>query len=220
MLHLCNVLINFHTHHPTLAPDVLELESVYLGQTTAARSKTCSLGLHPWYLANFDPDAASKWLHTQAASADTMAIGEAGLDKVCKTPWEVQIQAFQLCVQVSEAQEKPLIIHCVRAYPEIIAFKKSWKPRQNWIFHGFDKNLPTAAMILRAGCFLSFGAALFKTNSHAAESLLATPEDRFLLETDNADLNIQTVYEKAAAIRGLALTDLIELMQRNFEKVC
>lgn len=162
---------------------------------------------------------AANWLAQQAVSTQTLAIGEAGLDKVCKTPWDLQIQAFQMCVQASEAFEKPLIIHCVRAYPEIIALKKAWKPRQKWIFHGFDKNLPTAAMLLRAGCSLSFGAALFHANSHAAESLLATPEDRFFLETDDADLNIQTVYEKAAAVRGVPFSNLVELMQRNFEKV-
>lgn len=207
------MLINIHTHFPTLQPGAFEIESVYFGQTQTPCSRHRSVGLHPWYLDGIDLEEADKWLQEQAASADTCAIGEAGLDKVSKTPWDQQVLAFQRCVAVSESTKKPLILHCVRAYSEIIVLKKEWKPRQAWIFHGFDKNLPTAAMLLRAGCFLSFGSALFKENSHAAESLLATPNGRFFLETDASTTTIEAVYEKAASIRRLSIRALEQLLE-------
>jgi TatD DNase family protein len=166
-------------------------------------------------LDGIDLEEAGKWLQEQADRPDICAIGEAGLDKACKTSWELQMLAFQQCVAVSESTKKPLILHCVRAYSEIIALKKKWKPSQTWIFHGFDKNLPTAAMALRAGCYLSFGSALFKENSHAAESLLATPDDRLFLETDTAAISIEAVYEKAASIRGLRISTLEQMLERQ-----
>ncbi len=209
------MLVNIHTHFPTLQPGSLEIESVYFGQIQAPRSKHRSVGLHPWYLEGIDLEEAAKWLQEQADRADTCAIGEAGLDKVCKTPWELQVLAFQSCAAVSESTKKPLILHCVRAYSEIIALKKEWKPSQAWIFHGFDRNLPTAAMALRAGCYLSFGSALFKENSHAAESLLATPDDRFFLETDTSKIEIESIYEKAASIRGLSIKALEQLLEQQ-----
>ena len=218
-IHLCIVFINLHTHHPTLSPGMLEIESVYFGQDKTPTAAQRSVGLHPWYLAGIDFEIAQNWLREQAALPNTLAIGEAGLDKVCGTPWDLQVLAFQRCVEVSETFEKPLIIHCVRAFSEIIALKKAWKPAQSWIFHGFDKNLPTAAMLLRAGCCLSFGAALFRGNSHAAESLRAAPVDRFFLETDDSGVTIEEVYVRAAFLLGVTIKELEGLVEGNWNSV-
>jgi TatD DNase family protein len=210
------VLINLHTHHPTLAPGSIEIESVYYGQAKAPTAAWRSVGLHPWFLNGQDWDLAANWLQEQALSSNCWAIGEAGLDKVSNTPMELQMIAFQRCMEVSESTEKPLIIHCVRAFSEIIALKKQWKPAQPWIFHGFDKNKPTADMLLRAGCYLSFGAALFRQKSQAAESLRATPPDRLFLETDDASISIEAVYEQAAAILGIGTGELEGIVMGNF----
>ncbi len=212
------MFINLHTHHPTLSPGKLEIESVYFGQKNAPKASMLSVGLHPWYLAGMNLDAADAWLKEQSALASVVAIGEAGLDKACKTPWDLQVLAFQRCVEISESAGKPLILHCVRAFSEIIALKKEWKPRQTWIFHGFNKNLPTAAMLLRARCYLSFGAALFRENSHAAESLRACPPDRFFLETDDAGMSIEVIYERAAFLRGVGIQELERMAEENFAR--
>jgi TatD DNase family protein len=211
--------INFHTHAPTLSPGLIELESVYFGQTKTPTSTMRSVGLHPWHLENIDFDAAKKWLQTQVNIPETYAIGESGLDKVCRTPWDMQLTAFKICVEQAESAKMPLIIHCVRAFSEIIALKKQWKPRQTWIFHGFDKNKSIAAMVLRAGCCLSFGAALFRKNSHAAESLQATPADQFLLETDDAGLSIDDIYIQVAKLRLLEIEDLETQVEKNFSRI-
>lgn len=213
------MLINFHTHHPTLSKGCLEIESVYFGQEKPYVSPLRSVGLHPWYLEGIDLDAAADWMRTQVALPATCAIGEAGLDKACKTPWDLQVRAFKHCVELSEAVDKPLILHCVRAYSETIALKREWKANQNWIFHGFDKNPATAAMLLRAGCLLSFGAVLLRERSHAAESLRIAPPDCFFLETDDARVGIEAVYERAAAIRGTEKANLEKLLEGNFKSL-
>ena len=101
----------------------------------------------------------------------------------------------------------------------MIAFKKEWKASQYWVFHGFDKNAATAAMLLRAGCYLSFGAALLREQSHAAEALRSAPEDRFFLETDDSNVEIAAVYERAAAIRAAEKASLEKLLEGNFRRV-
>lgn len=208
--------INIHTHSPTGLPDRLEIESVYFGQDKTPIAPLRSVGLHPWFLDPMVFEKAKIWLQEQSIMPSVQAIGEAGLDKVCQTPWDLQVRAFQSCVEISEAVKKPLIIHCVRAFNEIIALKKAWKPRQTWIFHGFDKNGSTADMLLRAGCCLSFGAALFREKSHAAECLQAIPADRFFLETDDADLSIEEVYARAAFLLGGTIKELELLVEGNF----
>lgn len=104
------------------------------------------------------------------------------------------------------AHQKPLIIHCVRAYEEVLAIKKEWGTQGDvipWIFHGFNKKPAVAQMLLRAGAYLSFGAALLVPGSPAAQSLAICPPGRYFLETDDRnDVSIAAVYAAAAAILG------------------
>lgn len=213
--HLCQVLINLHTHAPVAMPDVLALESIYAGQPRPPLSPWQSVGLHPWYLPQ-PWTSACEWLENEATQSHTLAIGEAGLDKVCNTPWETQVEAFRYCIALAERLDKPLIIHCVRAHAEVLQLKKELKPRQPWIFHGFDKNLATAEMLLRAGTYLSFGSALFREGNRAAEVLSLVPGDRFFLETDISEWKIQEVYERAAQLRNRTLTELEQQIETNF----
>ena len=79
------MFLNLHTHSPTLSPGVMEIESVRYGQPDAPTAAYRSVGLHPWFLGKNDLSAARQWLHEQAARPDTLAIGEAGLDKATST---------------------------------------------------------------------------------------------------------------------------------------
>ena len=204
----------------------MEVENVWYGQTTIPTAPLRSVGLHPWYLKNIDLDAAGVWLEAQLAIPGTIAVGEAGLDKVTDTPWDLQLAAFQVCITVAQAHGRPLLVHCVRAYSEVLACLKEARSYtahndRAWpvVFHGFDKHPNTAREICAAGHYLSFGAALLKHNSPAAEALRQTPENRFFLETDSSDLPIEAIYEQAAALRGLPVSDLKEVIKHNYKKV-
>ena len=126
--HLCRVLINIHTHLPLGAPDTLEVQSLHFGQVKNSVASAQSVGLHPWHVEALDWDESKRWLQALAENHNTVAIGEAGLDKVCNTPWEKQLQAFEYCISVSESLKLPLIIHCVRAFSDILHLKKRLKP--------------------------------------------------------------------------------------------
>lgn len=217
--HLCRVFINIHTHRPDFTNDVLNVENVYFGQTTIPASPRQSVGIHPWHIQPEEMEQARAWLHSMATRPETIALGEAGLDKAIERALEIQIPAFEICVETSEALQKPMIIHCVRAYGEIIALKKAWKPVQPWIFHGFDKHPQTAAMLLKEGCFLSFGVALLRPDSHAAASLRITPPDRFFLETDFAEIEIKDVYRQAVRLRETSPEALENQLECNWAEV-
>ncbi len=213
------MFLNLHTHSPTLSPGVLEIESVRYGQPDAPTAAFRSVGLHPWFLEKNDLGAARLWLNEQAIHPNTLAIGEAGLDKVTSTDWATQLAAFQCCAETAETSGKPLIIHCVRAFGEILELKKRWQPAHLWVFHGFDKNPQVSETLLAAGCYVSFGEALFRPNSHAAEALQHTPAERFFLETDVSDLSIEDVYERAASLRGTTLAALQAQVWENARRV-
>lgn len=201
-------LLNVHTHYPSGSHAADEIVNLRPGEYSGVLPRLYSAGLHPWFLSEASLESDLEWLHTHAPGA--VAIGEAGLDKLVKIPADLQMAAFKACIAVSEQTGKPLIIHCVKAYEAVMAVKKSLKPAQPWIIHGFDKHPQTAAELLRAGCYLSFGKALFNDRSHAARSLQTVPADRFFLETDDArDLAIESVYARAAQIRGVTQEEMM-----------
>lgn len=213
-------LFNLHTHHPRHRPDLLEIENLRPGQDESGMAGYFSAGLHPWFLSEASLESDLEWLEKQAGRPEVFAIGEAGLDKLTDTPWDLQMRAFQHVVEISEAVQKPLIIHCVRAFEAIAALKKQWKPTSPWIIHGFDKNPQTAAMLLKAGCYLSFGKALLRPNSHAAEALRQTPPERYFLETDDApELTIEVVYARAAEILGVSVAAVCAQVQSNASRL-
>jgi TatD DNase family protein len=215
-------LINLHTHHPTFQHDILEIENVYFGQEKKQGSRYQSVGLHPWYVEGIDGKEAGKWLLGEVEKPQTVAVGEAGLDKVIATPLAEQRQAFQVCIDVAKAQGLPLIVHCVRAYEEVL--KMTTTDMRSGaltavVLHGFNKNAATAQMLLRAGCFLSFGAALLHSGSPAVESLRQTPVERLFLETDVAsEVGIETVYEQAAMLKGMTVSALREQIFENYTR--
>lgn len=205
--------IDIHTHFPIYRPGTLAVENVYFGQSAAPSAAWRTVGLHPWYLDGVDVHAAEVWLRAEAALPRTVGLGECGLDKVCDTPWDVQTAAFQLCIRLALEFRLPLVIHCVRAYEEVISVLRAAMKTRIFppvvasdavpvIFHGFDKHPQTARMLLEAGCYLSFGAALLRSNSRSAEALQQTPAERYFLETDDKQVDIAAVYARAATLRG------------------
>lgn len=212
-------LINIHTHHPTAAVGVLEIQSVRFGEIPEPDASYYSVGLHPWYLEGISRENVLIWLREQAARPEVLAIGEAGLDKLTGAAWDVQIQAFEWCIEVSEEVGRPLVVHCVRAYEEVLAVKKRLKPKQTWMIHGFRKNLSVAKRLLDAGCVLSYGAALLQGQDALQEAFIYTPDNAFFLETDDQDVDIRAVYAAAAEIRQISVEKMEQMVWENFQRV-
>jgi TatD DNase family protein len=209
--------INMHTHHPLLSKheDAFELVDLYDHFETASAENYYSMGLHPWYLQDFENQLEILAYHS--GNANVLAIGECGLDKVCTTDWARQELAFQSQIELAHKLNKPLIIHCVRAYSEVLSMLQ--KVKVPVIFHGFNKKPALAMEIIQQGYYLSFGAALLKDNVTVHEAFTQIPPDRFFLETDDAGISITEVYDAAAHIRKTEEEVIILQLQQNFKKV-
>lgn len=208
--------IDIHTHHNV--GQGLFITNRYQAFEKASDGGLCSLGIHPWYIdADFDNQLAQ--LERYATLPNVVAIGECGFDKVTATPWHLQERAFRLQMQLANTLHKPLIIHSVRAYDEVLQLLKQEQVAVPVIFHGFNKNVQVAERILNNGYYLSFGAALLNDKSPAIAAIQASPEDKFFLETDDADISIGQIYEKAADIRKTDLDALILQLQKNVQAV-
>jgi TatD DNase family protein len=214
--------INLHTHQRQITPGVTPIINCGYGFETVPDTGWFSIGLHPWRLADWDVEVARVWLDQLVQHPRVIAIGEAGLDTVTDTPWTVQEQAFELCIQQAIQHRLPLILHCVKAYDEVLHYRKAAEQqhRQAWIIHGFDKHPNTATMLLRGGFLLSFGRAILQSDSHAAAALQQMPDRQFFLETDGAEqISIEAVYEAAAHLRGVSVDILQQQLVQTFERV-
>jgi len=176
-----------------------------------------SAGLHPWYLA--EPTLTPAFDALERLSPYLAAVGECGLDRCAATPYELQRRTFIRQIECAERWEKPLIVHCVRAFGDLLALRKALKPKQVWIVHGFTGKPGLAEQLVGAGCYLSFGKALLNPRASVRDSWRATPLDRVFLETDAAGISIATIHAEAATIRGLDLTALQRQLVANFDRV-
>ena len=178
-----------------------------------------SLGIHPWFIDRQNIDNAFRTLASFQHHPQLLAIGECGLDKCIDTPMPLQIEVFNRQIELAEHLGKPLIIHCVKAFNQLLQIKKARKIESDWIIHGFQAHPDMAAQLVKQGCYLSFGAALLNVRSHAKQALAETAADRIFLETDTAKLPIGAIYAAAAKILGCDIASLRQPILDNFKRV-
>ena len=154
-----------------------------------------STAVHPWRSA----EAATLWPMVQQLAADPRiaAIGEAGLDRLKGAPMPEQLALLERHARLADDLGKPLIVHCVRAWAELLGLHRRLRPAQPWIIHGFRGGPALARQLLDAGMYISLGA---RFNPATAT---AVPADRLLLETDEGPAAaITTVARDVAAARN------------------
>lgn len=170
-----------------------------------------SVGIHPWRL-----DSKEDWEDTllQMGSLlsrkEVMAVGECGLDGNVPVPLPVQLKWFRAQTELAEATSRPVIIHCVKAYNDLIRARKEWHPRQPWIIHGFRGKPELGAELIRHGFYLSLGL-------HFNRQLCTQVSPEYLfLETDDSPVSVRRVYEEAAEVWNISAGVLQRQIGSNF----
>ena len=179
----------------------------------ASEIVNASVGIHPWLLSEAEVDRQWNQLLELVKDRRVVALGEVGLDKLKGPSLEFQETIFRKEIALSEEMSLPLVIHCVRAFNELLLLRKELKPAQPWIIHGFRGKKEVAEMLLKAGCYLSFGSSFQET------ALCAVPLNRLFIETDDSDENIERLYQRIADVRGEALEVLAEGVKKNVKEV-
>lgn len=165
-----------------------------------------SYGIHPWYTEN--SIQLNSLLIEAALHPSVIALGEAGLDKNSKTPISTQIELFSTQAELAEEMGKPVIIHCVKAWDELLSVKKKIDPKMPWIIHGFRGNQLLAKQLIDKGLWLSFGE-LFNP-----DALKAAWPNRMFTETDESEKGIEEIYSRIAESLGISI-DLLALRLRG-----
>lgn len=210
------MFINTHTHAQIYDA---KLEIVNADIHNTENLKYYSYGLHPWYINKQTLDEDLRKLKFKLTEKNCLAIGECGLDKLSKVDFELQLFTFTEQIKLANELKKPLIIHCVKAFNELINCLNLNNNEVPVIIHGYNNNENIAKVLKDYGCFFSFGKALLGYDSNASKVIKSIGRKYIFLETDDAELSIKYVYNKAAELLGVNLEIIQTQITENFESV-
>jgi TatD DNase family protein len=210
-------LFNLHTHHFTNQENILELVNQYPWEFDDS-IPFYSIGIHPWYIDESRLSSDLQIIDKELSHQNCLALGECGLDKRIEIAIEIQKKVFKAQILLAEKHQKPLVLHCVAAFQEIIQIKKELNVTVPMIIHGFSKNEQTAKQLLDNGFYLSFGKYLLR-NPELKTVFQSVPNNRFFLETDTIEESLEEVYDLAANYKNIEIEEIKSIIKTNFEKV-
>lgn len=200
--------LDIHTHR---VPSLLEsaIQNRYPETFGEKAEGWFSIGVHPWKIVDYQKHYPWEELHRFVSLPQVLAVGEAGIDKICGVSLDEQERVFLHQAEMAEEISKPLIIHMVKSADEMVRIRKQMRPSVPWIIHGFRGKPAQAQQLLSHDFYLSFGAL------YHPESLKLTPLSRLFLETDEADVSIESLVERAAEIKGIDFEKMKQVLTSN-----
>ena len=174
-----------------------------------------SAGIHPDAVAD-DFEEKLNWLRDISAHKNCVAIGECGLDGLIDVDEKLQQKAFLAQIEIANSLQKPLIIHCVKRFSQLLQFRKIAKVPM--IVHGFNKRKTIGDDLLKNGLCLSFGKSVLY-NVNLQDFVKHLPIEKLFLETDSADFEIKELYQKVADLRNMRLEDLSKKIKNNLKNL-
>jgi TatD DNase family protein len=208
---------NLHTHKFTNQPGVLELVNQYPWEFDAT-IPYYSIGIHPWFIVEDRLETDFAIIETKLQEPGCLSMGECGLDKRIEVPMELQQLVFEKQLLLAQKYQKPVVIHCVAAFQELIEIIKKLKITVPILIHGFSKSEQLAKQLLDNGFYISFGKYLL-LNPELEAVFKSVPNNLFFLETDTVDEGIEAVYKLAAKYKGISVQEVQNLVNDNFTNV-
>ncbi|TYP99858.1 TatD DNase family protein [Tenacibaculum adriaticum] len=207
--------LDFHTHKMRRQSEanISEIVSIHLGKETEHSLYT--IGKHPWWTEEVLSKEELNTLTLHLSSEHCLAMGEMGLDKFKGPELSKQIEILKSQLVLANALKKPVIIHCVRAFDQLIQIKKEFPHIPNWCIHGFSRHPELAKQLIHQGFYISLIPVLQPTEKYKT-LLTSLPLDRFFLETDSMpNISIENIYLQAAKILNISVETLIKQINKN-----
>lgn len=191
-----------------------------------------SFGLHPWHIK----ERSEKWFSKleEFVSEIPSAIGEVGLDfALTDFSGEEQKEIFCSQLDLAEKYKRPVSVHCRKAFDSLIEImEKRGGLKYGGIIHSYSGGANRISKLCDLGFSLSFsGSVTWSGNKRAKNSLLNTPSENLLLETDSPDIlpagiiglnepsNLILVAKEAASLFNLNEETVAQITSQNAEKI-
>jgi len=212
--------IDIHTHYGKPAAGVFMIDCLMAHEERLPadiHGVAYTYGIHPWFLNENNHEQLISSVEKIASNTDVIAIGEAGFDKLKGPSADLQRKAFEEQVIIAESHMKPVIIHCVKAWDELLAINKKLQPEMPWLVHGFRGTPELAKQLLSRGMYLSFWVN-FVIRPESSRLLNGLPKEKIFFETDGADVDIREIYKKVANDINISVEELKNIIFTNFKE--
>ena len=191
-----------------------------------------AIGLHPLDVQKWTEQTA-KQIETLASSdSRVVAIGETGLDLYKADNYQEQRLALESQLNIARKLDKPVIIHCREAAPQLREIVSDFIKEQGnikGVMHCWGGTPEETAWFLDLGFYISFsGTVTFKKAQQIKESAKIVPQERILVETDcpflapvpkrgktNEPSFVKYVAQYVAHLRGITLEELAQQTTTN-----
>lgn len=213
-----------------------------------------AVGLHPIHLkqiqaddkefgANFKTRAEEfdyEAYKKLASEPKVIAIGENGLDKaewlnLTRGEYDLQKQVFNKHLDLAEDLNKPIIVHCRKAYDDILEIlKMRFKEKGSLpggVAHCFIGRWSQAERYLNLGFYISFTGIITYDRSYD-KIIKNAPLEKILVETDapyltpqplrgrrNEPINVKYVAKKIAEVRGIKFEEVVHITTENAKRL-
>ena len=191
-----------------------------------------AIGLHPLDAQKWKDNTAQEILAAAQSDRRVVALGEMGLDFFKADNHDRQIEVFRAQLEIAYQLNKPVIIHCRDAAPELREVLQAYQQQDKAIrgvMHCWSGNPEETQWFLDLGFYISFsGIVTFKKAETVHNSAKIVPLDRLLVETDcpflapapyrgkrNEPAYVRYVAENLAQLRKISLEDLAEATTHN-----
>lgn len=212
--------LDLHTHRLHQEAELSQIVSYSITaeqEPVLPQTATVSVGLHPWFARMDNLEADMLRLTKLAGLPQVKMIGECGLDRLRGESLTNQLLIFRKQIVLAMEVDKPVIVHCVRCFEELMGLAKTLNPTVPMIVHGFTKKEELGLKLLDHSFQLSFGRAILNQDSQAAKLLKHL--DMFFLETDDGECTIQEIYQAAANLKKCTVEELKALIFANWKKI-
>lgn len=189
-----------------------------------------ALGIHPDNISDYN-EFNFKFIEENLMNEKVVAIGEIGLDYYHNSSnKDEQISMFEKFLELAEAYNKPVIIHCRNASDDLLRILK----RHNCygVIHCFSGSYELACEYIKLGFKLGIGGVVTFKNSKLKDVLKRISVSDILIETDspyltpepirgnfNEPLNVNFIAKYLSDIYDISIDDLSDIMELNYNNV-
>ena len=172
-------------------------------------------GVHPWCADKLPVD----WYETLEGflkRRPDAGVGEVGLDKARKIDFARQTEVFHRQLEIAGRLERPLAVHCVRAWSDLLnILRRSLPAKTRFMIHSYQGSREMLRDFLGLGAYISFSWKSLQRDTEESIALMRdVPLARLLLETDfpytepgriGADAHDEKYFESLHGVYNLAV---------------
>ena len=189
-----------------------------------------ALGIHPSETKELNEDSFL-WLRDQCRNEKCVAIGEIGLDYYWPEPdRETQKKWFIRQLELAKEFMLPVVIHSRDAASDTMDIMKNLHAEKiGGVIHCFSYSPEIAKVFLDMGFYIGIGGVItFKNAKKLKETVIHTPIERIVVETDspylapepnrgkrNSSLNIPYIIEMIAELKQLDPKEVEDITWEN-----